>query len=69
MSELIKPDEEAGVRLLVFGAALVAIASRENTLTRNDKEELAQYEWVTAEARAIAQAVIDEARRLEAEKP
>jgi hypothetical protein len=80
---LITAEEEASVRLLVFGAALVLIATRERTLAVGRKPEQPDFSGrlrgprfevlqpphihheFTTEARAIADAVVDEARRFE----
>jgi hypothetical protein len=64
-------EEETQLRLMMFGAALLAIATRENTLTMDNMgipvQPTAVNEWTNTEARAIAQAVVLEAQRLRAE--
>lgn len=64
-------EEETHLRLMVFGAALVAIATRENTLTTNDMgiplRPGTVNEWTNIEAKAIAEAVVLEAQRLRTE--
>jgi len=69
MTDVIKPDEEAHVRLVVFGAALLAITVRSSTLRTDDMEvpvtpaEL--NPWAVTEAHAIVEAVLAEAKRLQ----
>lgn len=70
MSELISPKDEPTVRLLVFGAALLAIAMRRATIDvsgfeRGLKPALEFDEVAATEARFIADAVVQEAKRLQ----
>jgi hypothetical protein len=66
---MIKPEDEASLRLVAFGAALIAIAIRQSTLQTDDlgipKQPLALSEWIRGEARMIADAIVLEAQRLE----
>ncbi len=83
MTLLIKPEDEASVRLVVFGAALLAIATRTRVYFGelpdvlydawgNPTDSTMAKENARAhinEARAIADAVIAEAKRLQELKP
>jgi hypothetical protein len=60
MTALITPEDEPAVRLLVFGAALLAIAVRQATRTNTGISE-----YTLLEVHAIVDAVITEAKRLD----
>jgi len=62
----VHAQDEALLRLAVFGAALLAIAARRNTYLEEPNSVFSQS--VIREARGIASAVADEARRLRGER-
>jgi len=67
MTSLIKPEDEAHVRLLVFGAALLAIATRGDVRDGGGTtKQIACH--VEGEALAIADAVVAEAKRLDEQR-
>jgi len=63
VTELIKPDEEDSVRLVIFTVALLAIAARERTQSSVENRPCVATEFKN-EARSIADAVVEEAKRL-----
>jgi hypothetical protein len=65
-AELIRPAEERGVRLLVFGAALLAITMREKRDSWDDPDVTPP--GYIAEARAVADTIVAEAKRLDAKR-
>jgi len=68
---MINTEEETHLRLMMFGAALLAIATRESTLAMDNMgipvQPITVNEWASNEARAISQAVVLEAQRLRAQ--
>lgn len=72
VSELIKPSDETAVRLVVFTAALLTISARQNVLFEGGTIYMVPESILpiaVAEARAIADAVVAEAKRLNENEP
>ncbi len=64
---MINTEEETQLRLMIFGAALLAIAIRSDT--HLDEPNSVASQNAIREARGIAGVVVAEAKRLREEKP